>query len=123
MGDNQSFEYTYSAPEQEEIKRIREKYLPKDKSLSKLEQLRLLDKKAEQPGHIWALSLGISGTLIFGTGMSLCLVMAKFVLGIVLGVIGMAVLALAYPVYRKVTKLQREKLSHEILRLSEELMK
>ena len=59
--DNQenSFEYTYSAPQQEEIKRIRQKYLPKEED--KMEQLRRLDQSAAQKGTAAALIAGILG--------------------------------------------------------------
>ena len=113
------FEYTYSAPEQAEIRRIREKYLPKEEST--LEKLRKLDAKAEQPGTVVSLILGICGTLVFGVGLCCCLVWELFALGIMVGVIGMAMLGCAYPAYAHITKKQREKLAPEILRLTDEL--
>ena len=48
MGPNDSFEFTYSAPEQEEIRRIREKYLPPQEHQSKLERLREEAQKEEE---------------------------------------------------------------------------
>ena len=38
--ENNSFEYTYSAQQQQEVERIRKKYLPKEES--KMDQLRKL---------------------------------------------------------------------------------
>ena len=113
------FEYTYSAPEQEEIRKIREKYLPKEETT--LEKLRKLDAKAEQPGMVVSLTLGILGTLIFGTGMCCCLVWAMYGIGIVVGIAGFAMLGLAYPAYVRITKKQREKLAPEVLALTDEL--
>lgn len=113
------FEYTYSAPEQEEIRRIRAKYAPREEST--LDKLRRLDAQAERPGTVWALVLGILGTLIFGTGMCCCLVWEQYALGIVVGILGGIMLALAYPAYVRITKKQREKLAPEILALAEEL--
>jgi len=117
------FEYTYSAKQQEEIKAIKMKYVPKEEN--KMETLRKLDKSVEKQGTIWALVLGIVGTLIFGGGMSFVMVGdADFMLvGIILGIIGMAVLGVAYPVYKNVTKKQRKKMAPQILALSEELLK
>lgn len=116
----ESFEYTYSAPEQEEIKRIRSKYLPKEAE-TKMERLRRLDKEAERPGVILSLILGTLGTLIFGTGMCCCLVWKLYALGVVVGILGGVMLAAAYPVYARVTRHQREKIAPEILALTEEL--
>ena len=113
------FEYTYSAPEQEEIRRIREKYVPREETT--LEKLRRLDAKAEQPGTVVALILGVVGTLIFGTGMACCLVWGMFLLGVVVGVVGSVMLAMAYPAYKQITQKQREKIAPQILAVTEEL--
>ena len=45
------------------------------------------------------------------------------VLGILVGVVGMVLVALAYPVYNRVLKTQRAQIAPEVLRLSEELLK
>ena len=92
---NNTFEYTYSASQQEEIKKIRDKYMIKTQVESKIEQLQKLDKKAENSGLIISIGLGIIGTLIFGTGMSLALVWTKFMWGIVTGVVGIVMLSMA----------------------------
>lgn len=119
---NNSFEYTYSAPQQEEIRQIREKYLPKQED--KMEQLRRLDRSATQKGTVIALIVGILGALVMGTGMSCCMVWTDTLLlpGIVIGVAGMAAVAAAYPLYAHITKKEREKIAPEILRLTDELM-
>ena len=67
---NNTFEYTYSASQKEEIKKIRDKYMIKTQVECKIEQLQKLDKKAKNSGLIISIGLGIIGTLIFGTGMS-----------------------------------------------------
>lgn len=118
----QSFEYCYSAPEQAEIKKIREKYMPKEERVTKLELLRKLDRDAEKPGQICSIVLGVIGTLLFGFGMCCTMVWTDwFVQGIAIGVVGMVILALAYPVYLSVTKKQRQKIAPRILQLTEEL--
>lgn len=116
------FEYTYSAKRQDEVEAIRRKYMPKQED--KLEQLKRLDKSAEKPGTIAALILGIVGALIMGTGMSFCMVWSKTLIipGIIVGLIGIVLLAMAYPVYKKITEKQREKIAPQIIALSEELM-
>jgi len=118
-----AFRYTYSAKEQEEVRKIREKYLPKEEN--KMEQLRRLDAQAAQRATAWGIGVGIVGALVLGLGMSCCLVWAgaAFVPGIVIGLIGLAVTSLAYPLYGCVLKREREKVAPEVLRLTDELMK
>ena len=116
------FRYTYSAAEEDEIRRIRQKYAPQEES--KLERLRRLDRSVTQKGTIWALVLGVLGTLILGLGMCCVLVWKGtwFIPGILIGLAGIAVLAPAYPLYRRITEKERARLAPEILKLSEELM-
>lgn len=120
---NTTFQYTYSAKEQEELKRIRSKYAPKEEN--KMELLRRLDAQVTQKATMYSIIVGVIGALILGTGMSCCLVWggAVFVLGIVIGIIGLAVVGLAYPLYNHTLKKERERIAPEILRLTEELMK
>ncbi|MBQ8857826.1 MAG: hypothetical protein IJ024_06735 [Lachnospiraceae bacterium] len=117
----ETFEYTYSAKRQEEIEAIKNKYLPPKED--KMEQLRKLDASVTLHATMWSISIGVIGLLIFGGGMSCTLVGAKnlFVPGIVIGLIGLAVMGLALPVYRVMEKKQREKIAPEILALAEEL--
>lgn len=119
--DSQRFEYTYSAERQQEVEKIREKYLPKKED--KLERLKKLDRSAEVPGTVAALALGMLGALLFGVGMCCVLLWAEsfFVLGIIVGILGILVLAPAYPLYKRMTKRGREKVAEEILALSAEL--
>lgn len=123
MENNESFEYTYSAPEHEEIKRIREKYLPKDEREQKLEVLRRLDQSVTQKATWASVTLGTASTLVMGVGMCCCLVWTQlFALGIVIGVIGILGIALAYPMYRHIAEKERARVAPEILRLTQELM-
>lgn len=123
--DNNSgkFTYTYSAKQNEELKRIREKYSPADKSEDKMEQIRKLDKSAERPGLIVSLAAGIIGCLTLGTGMCCTMLWADrfFVVGIIVGIIGMVLVGIAYPLYKKITAKQREKIAPRILKLSDEI--
>lgn len=124
MSENQeSFHYTYSSKEQEEIRQIRDKYLPKEES--KMEQLRRLDESAGRPGMLAALTVGIISSLLLGVGMCCTMIWADtmFLPGIVIGAIGIAGVLSAYPLYARITKRQREKLAPEILRLTNELIK
>ena len=122
--NNNEFQYTYSAAQQNEIKKIRKKYLPKEETTDKMELLRKLDKSAETPGVIVALILGIMGTLLLGVGMCCVLMWTDFfALGIIVGILGIITLTLAYPAYKKITQRKREIIAPEILRLTDELEK
>lgn len=121
--NNQYFEYTYSAKQQKEVEQIRKKYLPKEED--KMEILRKMDKETEKPGMAASLVLGITGSLLLGIGMCCTMLwndsISVFVMGIIVGIIGMLIMAGAYPVYTKVTKKQREKIADQVLALTEEL--
>lgn len=121
--DNKRFEYTYSAKQQEEIEKIRKKYMPKEQD--KLEELKRLDQEVTRLGTAAGITLGVIGLLIFGAGMSMTLAGTSimFVPGILTGIAGFAVMAVAYPVYVKVTERQRKKIAPQILELTEQLMK
>lgn len=125
MENNQknAFQYTYSAKEQAKIKEIRSKYLPREES--KMEQLQRLDASVTQKATMYALIVGVTGALVLGFGMSCCMVFdsAWFVPGIVIGLMGMAIVSAAYPLYNRVLKKERERIAPEILRLTDELMK
>lgn len=123
-----SFQYTYSAKEQSEVENIRRKYLPPEED--KMAQLRRLDNSATQKAQAWAIAIGLIGTLILGTGMSLCMTdLAGFLggtamfVGIPVGLVGLVLVALAYPVYNRVLMKERRRIAPEILRLTDELMK
>ena len=119
MENKETFSYTYSAEHQDEVRKIREKYLPKE--MDKMEQLRKLDRSVTKKGTIISLILGIVGTLIFGTGMSCCLLWEDyFIVGIIVGIIGVAIISTAYPVYNFITKKEREKITPEIIQLTDE---
>lgn len=117
---NEAFSYTYSAKQQEEVRRIREKYLPTEEN--RLEQLRRLDADVDRPGRVAGLIIGLLSTLIFGVGMCCTMVWVDyFAVGIVVGIVGMAGMAAAYPVCTVITKGRRKKLAPEIMKLSEGL--
>ena len=118
----ETFTYTYSASQQQEIRRIREKYLPKEQD--KMQQLRQLDRGATKKGTVVAVTIGVIGCLLLGVGMCCTMIWADgwFIPGIIIGCIGMVGIFLAYPLYKKMVKQSREKLAPEILRLTDELL-
>ena len=90
--NEETFEYRYSAKQQEEIEAIRRKYLPKEED--KMEQLRQMDNRVSRKGTI---------------------------ISIINGVIGIVMIALAYPLYERITKKERKKIAPLILKLADEL--
>ena len=126
--ENNSFEYTYSAERQQEIEAIRKKYLPKEED--KMEQLRRLHAIPTQKAQAASLAIGIIGALILGTGMSLCMTELgdtlgnlAMVLGVMVGIVGIILVALAYPIYHRTLEKERKRIAPEILKLSDELLK
>ena len=131
--EKNGFSYTYSAREQAELKRIREKYTPPTKEEDKMTRLRRLDASVTNTAQAVALAIGIVGTLVLGFGMSLCMTElsailgaykdAAMVIGIAVGLLGGLLASLAYPIYNAIVRARRKKLAPEIIRLADELMK
>ena len=127
------FNYTYSAKEQEEIKAIREKYFPAEKGEDKMTQLRRLDRSVTQKATVVSLIFGTIGALILGFGMSLFMSnlgdilgvsgSVAILIGIIVGIVGIILVCLAYPLYNRIARKEREKIAPEIIRLTDELMK
>lgn len=117
------FNYTYSAAQQEEIKSIRKKYAPPTQEEDKIDWLRRLDQSVTKPGMIVALTVGIISSLIMGVGMCCTMVWEGLMIpGVIIGIVGIIGIISAYPIYNHITKMQREKLAPEIIRLTDELM-
>ena len=131
--EKSGFTYTYSAKEQAELKRIREKYTPPTEVEDKMARLRRLDASVTNTAQVFAIIFGAVGSLILGLGMSLIMTdlaanlgLSKdtgMVIGITVGVVGGVLASLAYPIYNAIVKAKRKKLAPEIIRLTDELMK
>lgn len=129
--ENLSFRFVYSAEEQDELRKIRQKYLSQEEDRMNL--IRKLDNSVTQKATMFSIIIGVIGALVMGSGMSLIMTdlgtwlgfnsVLGLILGIILGFIGMVFVALAYPVYSKVLRTEREKIAPQILKLTEELMK
>ena len=100
-------------------------YAPKD--TSKVIALRKLDARAKLPATVFTYSLGIISALVLGVGM--CLAMGQigsgstgsFVLGIVIGIIGMIGMGVNYPIYRRILENGKKKYAFEIMELAKEI--
>ena len=131
--EKSGFTYTYSAKEQAELKRIRDKYTAPTEDEDKMARLRRLDSSVTNTAQAVALVLGIIGALILGFGMSLIMTdlaeilgleeTVVMVVGVSVGIVGGILASLAYPIYNAIVKSKRKKLAPEIIRLTDELMK
>ena len=120
MNEN-AFSYTYSASENQEVLRIRKKYLPKEET--KLEELKRLDSLVHSSGVIQGLCAGIGGCLVFGLGLCLAMeVIGHMIwLGVILGLVGTAGMLTAFPIYRKIFHKAKSQHSPRILELASQL--
>ena len=131
--EKQTFNYTYSAKEQEEIKAIRKKYTVQEQTEDKMAQLRRLDAAVTQKATSVSLVFGVIGALILGMGMSIAMTdIGKIIglaggmamlIGILIGIVGIVLVCVAYPIYNCIIKKEREKIAPQIIRLTDELMK
>lgn len=133
--NNSKYTYKYSAPTEEERKEIadiKRQYEPKsiDKSRGEkkgIERLRYLNALVKNAAQAVSLTLGISGCLIFGLGLTMVLEWGArglwiIVGGVIVGVVGIALMIASYPIYKVVLARGKKKHGAEILRLSAELL-
>jgi hypothetical protein len=103
---------------------IAKEYAPKEHS--KIIALKKLDAKAKRPANIFAYTFGIISTLVFGTGMCLGMQVigsgiTHMVLGIAIGLIGMAGCGVNYPIYKRLLESGKKKYAYEIVELAREI--
>ncbi|MBQ4585588.1 MAG: dihydropteridine reductase [Clostridia bacterium] len=102
---------------------IAKEYAPKDDS--KVVALRKLDRKAKMPATIFTYTFGIISTLVLGVGMCFSMgVLAEgslFILGVVLGILGLVGAGVNYPIYKKLLAKGMEKYSYEIVELARQI--
>lgn len=100
-------------------------YAPKD--TSKVVALRKLDAKAKLPATVFTYTFGIITALVTGVGMCLSMnvvgngTMSAFVMGVVIGIIGLFGMGVNYPIYKKLLKKGKQKYAFEIMELAKEV--
>ena len=100
-------------------------YAPKDDS--KVIALRKLDARAKLPSTVFTYTFGILCSLIAGIGMCLSMDVigngstAALVLGIIIGIIGLAGMGINYPIYKKMLAKGKQKYAFEIMELAKEI--
>lgn len=104
------------------VEQIRTKYTEKEDS--KIDKLRALDKKVSAPAEAFAYSFGIIGVLVLGAGMSFAMKVIgdSMAMGIVIGILGIFMVSVNYPIYKKLLASRRKKYAPEIMKLSDELL-
>lgn len=130
-GQNETFNYTYSAEQQKEVEAIRKKYMEDETptEADKMEQLRRLDYGVTKKATSISLVLGVISALIMGSGMSLVMtdigekigMTVTTLPGILIGIVGMVGVICAYPLYQRIIIKERKKVAPQILKLTEEL--
>ena len=131
MEQKETFSYTYSAAQQEEIAAIRKKYVQQTETptVDKMAELRKLDAGVSNKAMTVSVTVGILGALIMGTGMSLIMtdlaamlgIASALIPGIVIGVIGMTGIIAAFPLHQHILKKERARIAPKILKLTDEL--
>ena len=110
------------------VQKIRTQYTEKEHT--QLDELKELDAKVKKPANIFAYIFGSISAIIMGSGMSLVMtdlgskigVNEAKVPGIVIGVVGMIMAIINYPMYKKILGSRRQKYAEQIIELSDKLM-
>lgn len=111
--------------EKQIVETIRSEYDNKEQEISKIDELKLLDKKTKLPAKIFAYIFGSFGTLVLGAGM--CLAMPEVIegympLGIGVGIVGIVMVSINYALYKTQLKARKRRMSGEIIKLSDEIL-
>ena len=112
--------YSYSSRENEEINEILKKYLPEQETDSAAKSIKKIDRSVTGRAAAAGITAGIIGVLVFGFGMS-CVLETLFAVGVLTGILGIAIAAAAHPLYKYVLKKERQKAAPAILRLAKPL--
>ncbi len=110
------------------VQQIRSQYTEKDHT--QLDELKALDKKVKTPANVFAYIFGSVAAIIMGSGMSLVMtdigsmigLEETMIPGIVIGVAGMLLAAVNYPIYKKILSSRKSRYSARIMELSEKIL-
>ena len=111
------------------VQKIRTQYMEKESS--QLDELKKLDGKVKKPANVFAYIFGSLAAIIMGSGMSLVMtdigatigIDSPMAPGIVIGVVGMLMAIVNYPIYKNMLASRRRKYADEIIALSDKIMK
>lgn len=110
------------------VQKIRTQYT--EKQATELDALRELDAKVKRPANVFAYIFGSIGAIIMGSGMSLVMsdigntigIANPMVLGIIIGIVGMFMAIINYPIYKAILTSRRKKYAEQIMKLSDKIM-
>lgn len=111
------------------VQKIRTQYTEKEHT--RLDALKALDKKVKRPANVFAYLFGSISAMVMGSGMSLVMtdiaetvgIPNPMISGIIIGVVGMLMAILNYPIYKGMLGSRRKKYANQIIALSEQIMK
>ena len=111
------------------VQKIRTQYTEKEHT--RLDALKALDKKVKRPANVFAYLFGSISAMVMGSGMSLVMtdiaetvgIPNPMISGIIIGVVGMLMAILNYPIYKGMLSSRRKKYANQIIALSEQIMK
>ena len=111
------------------VQKIRTQYTEKEHT--DLDALKELDAKVKRPANVFAYIFGSIGAIVMGSGMSLVMtdvgatvgIADPMLPGIVVGIVGMLMAIINYPIYKGILGARRKKYADKIITLSEKIMK
>jgi ABC-type Fe3+ transport system permease subunit len=112
--------------EMKTVEQIRDSYV--EKGITKFDELKALDKRVKLPAEIFAYVFGSLSSLVLGTGMCLAMKVIgaglsfAMPLGIGVGILGIALVSVNYPIYQKILKSRKKKYARRIMELSNSLL-
>lgn len=112
------------------VQKIRSEYMVKSTEAGELDSLKALDAKVKKPANVFAYTFGSVSAIIMGAGMSLVMtdiwgqlgIGNAMLIGIGVGVVGMLLAIINYPIYKKILAARKAKYADRILALSEKIM-
>lgn len=110
------------------VQKIRTQYTEKENT--QLDELKALDTKVKRPANVFAYVFGSISAIIMGSGMSLVMTDIGSVIGmentmvpgIVIGIVGLIMAIINYPIYKKILASRRAQYADEVMKLSDKIM-
>ena len=111
-----------NANEMKKVEEIRANYVVGEPT--KLDELKALNKKVKKPAKVFSYIFGTVGALVMGTGMCFAMkVIGNMMLGgIGIGLAGIAMVSLTYPIYKAMLNSRRKKYADRVIAISDELL-
>jgi hypothetical protein len=110
------------------VQKIRTQYTEKEQT--ELDELKKLDAKVKRPANVFAYAFGSISAIVMGSGMSLVMtdigktlgISDPMIPGIAVGIVGMAMAIVNFPIYKGILGSRRKKYANDIIALSNKIM-